>query len=744
MNEKRKNISRALRYSLPFLFAASTALYSKPFGPEQLLPSDTTAKGSYPREKTCFQISAPWKAEYDVRSDVAIVYGMSDDFNERAAKWKEKGYTIHFMTGIAWGEYQDYFLGKYDGKTHWEEGQTERNGNMIMHGVNVPYVVPTENYISYFKTLVKKAIDAGVTAIHLEEPEFWARSGYSPAFKDEWQKYYGFPWMAQHESPEATYLSSKLKYHMYFNALKEVFQYAKEYSESKGKRIRCYVPTHSLINYSQWQIVSPEASLAALPGMDGYIAQVWTGTSREPNFFNGLKKERVFENAFLEYGSMVSMTAPTGRKMFLLTDPIEDWPRSWDDYKKNYQATFTAEIMYPMVADFEVMPWPNRIYLGKFKVAGMDEPQPIAKSYATQMQVMVNSLNDMPLSENRVNGSKGIGVLLCNSMMFQRFPTHNSYEDPQLSNFYGMILPLVKKGVPVETVHMENLQFENTLKNIKVLVMSYSNMKPLSPDYHKSLAEWVKKGGVLIYLGRDNDPFQSVKEWWNSNGNSYKSPSVHLFEQMNITPAEGKTDYTFGKGKVYIVREDPKEIVMQSSGDKDFLNLVKNAYEKDAKAGKFVEKNFFYLERGPFDIASVLDESVSEEPLHLKGPVIDLFDPELPVLNEKIVKPGEQAYLYDLNRLSKKSDPKVLCTAARVYDEKYKNKTYSFVAKSPSKTWNSMRILLPEKPTDIKVKNSSGQAVTDIKSAWDNATKTLLLQFENESDGISVALKCGK
>ncbi len=61
--------------------------------------------------------------------------------------------------------------------------------------------------------------------------------------------------------------------------------------------------------------MSPEASLAALPGMDGYIAQVWTGTSREPVYFNGVKKERVFENAFLEYGSMLSMTAPTERKI---------------------------------------------------------------------------------------------------------------------------------------------------------------------------------------------------------------------------------------------------------------------------------------------------------------------------------------------------------------------------------------------------------------------------------------------
>ena len=35
----------------------------------------------------------------------------------------ERGYTTHFMTGIAWGEYQDYFTGAWDGRAHFDEGQ---------------------------------------------------------------------------------------------------------------------------------------------------------------------------------------------------------------------------------------------------------------------------------------------------------------------------------------------------------------------------------------------------------------------------------------------------------------------------------------------------------------------------------------------------------------------------------------------------------------------------------------------
>lgn len=703
-----------------------------------------------PQEKTVFQTSNPWKPVTDVRADVAIVYSVRDHhgkggttFEERVQTWRDKGYITHFMTGIAWGEYQDYFTGKWDGKMHLDEGQVTQKGDTIWHGRMVPYIVPTENFIKYMKeTQIKRVIDAGIDAIYLEEPEFWARGGYSEAFKREWKAYYGFDWRPQHESAENTYLSSKLKYHLYYRALDECFTYAKEYGKSKGMNIRCYVPTHSLVNYSQWQIVSPEASLASLPSVDGYIAQVWTGTSREPNYFNGKAKERVFETAFLEYGSMESMTAPTGRKMFFLTDPIEDWPRDWVDYKRNYEATFTAQLLYPMIADYEVMPWPDRIYEGLYRTsANSEERQQIPRFYSTQMQVMINALNQIPLSNNKVTGSSGIGVLMSNSLMFQRFPIHEGYEDPQLANFYGQALPLLKRGVPVKTVHIENALYPETWKDVKVLVMTYSNMKPLDPLAHTHIANWVKKGGVLIYSGRDDDPFQTVQEWWNTKGNSFKSPSEHLFQQLNMEANPGNGKYQVEKGTVFVIRQNPKEFVLNEGGDKPYIDVVKNAYENEAKAGQLQFKNHFYLERGPYDIIAVLDENESESSYVAKGPVIDLYDPQLPVLSEKKIAPGTQAFLYNIDRVKDKKKAQVLATAARVYNEVVKKSSYSFLAKSPLNTTNSMRVLLPGEPKKVTVKDHNGNILPDVKSSWDKLSGTCFLSFENSPDGIDVRLE---
>lgn len=731
---------------VPFIVQAQSAAAGK-------AASTSGATPSAPKEKTAFQTAHVWIPEIDVRSDVAIVYGVSErgnvSFEDRVKSWRDRGYQVHFMTGIAWGQYDDYFLGKWDGKNHLGEGQVTVKGDTIWHGRNIPYVVPVASYVDFMKRgVVKRVIDAGVGSIYLEEPEFWARAGYSEVFKQEWQKFYGFPWRPQHESPENTYLSNKLKYQLYYNAIKQVSSYAKEYGKTKGMDVKVYIPTHSLVNYSSWQIVSPEASLASLPGIDGYIAQVWTGTSREPTYFNGLKKERVFENAFLEYGSMVSMTAPTKRKLFFLTDPIEDWPRDWADYKRNYEATFTAEILYPMVADYEVMPWPERIYTRPYKLANSDEKVLIPKYYSTQMQVMVNALNNVQVSANKITGSGGIGVLMGNSLMFQRFPTHEGFEDPQFSNFYGQTLPLVKRGVPVQTVHMENLAYPATLKDIKVLVMSYSNMKPMSPEVHQHLADWVNKGGVLVYCGRDDDPYQKVMEWWNTKGNNYAAPSDHLFRLLNIQPAGTTTtpssaapqSFAVGKGKVFVVRQNPKEFAMEGGKDEVYIQLLKDAYHTATRTGTLQLKNNFYLQRGPYDIVSVMDESVSSDPYVINGPVIDLFDPQLPALTQKTVQPGTQAFLYNIGRVADKNKPLVLASACRIYNEAVKAKSYSFIAKSPLNTRNSMRILLPAAPVRTILTDARGGKITDLQSSWDAASHTYYLGFDNSPDGISVEL----
>ena len=689
--------------------------------------------------KTTFQTGQGWRSTIDNRADAVMVYGVGGNPTDkgapgsveaRLASWQERGYDTHFMTGIAWGGYQDYFTGSWDGAWHLDEGQVRMEGDTIWHGPMVPYIVPTENYLAYFKERhIKRVIDAGVDAIFLEEPEFWAHAGYSEAFKREWKAYYGEDWCPQDESPEATYLSSKLKYHLYYRALDEVCSYAKEYGRSLGREIKCYIPTHSLVNYSMWEIVSPEASLASMDCIDGYIAQVWTGTSRAPDYFDGVRRERVFETAYLEYGCMASMTAPTGRRVWFLTDPIEDATRDWEDFRRNYQATFAAQLLYPQIADYEIMPWPERIYERPYPAGpGSDARIRIPQDFASMMQVMTNALQEMPLSDKTLDGSRGISVLMANSLMFQRFPVHEGYDDPQLSNFFGLALPLLKRGVPVGITHIENLGYPEALKEVKVLLMTYANMKPMDPSAHEYLAEWVRNGGVLVYSATDTDPFQGVREWWNTGENAYDAPSDHLFALLGLEPNPGRGVYPCGKGRLCVLRHNPKEYVMMEGGDAMLLSTVESLY------GPLRWKNHFLLDRGPYKIAAALDESVSDEPYVLEGSFIDMFDPLLPIVSRKELAPGTQAFLYDLRKAPKA--PAILAAASRAYDLHRTARTFSYVCKAPAETVNVTRIRLRRKPLSVLVDE---QQASDC--SWDPATRTLFLRFPNSPDGVRVEIR---
>ena len=88
-------------------------------------------------ERTSFQTGKPWSPSGNLRSDVAIVYGIDTNLPARIETWREHGYRIHVMTGVAWGEYQDYLYGRFDGINHEDEAQTDRNGNKIGHGGDV-------------------------------------------------------------------------------------------------------------------------------------------------------------------------------------------------------------------------------------------------------------------------------------------------------------------------------------------------------------------------------------------------------------------------------------------------------------------------------------------------------------------------------------------------------------------------------------------------------------------------------
>lgn len=629
------------------------------------------AEGSLPpvdprqmEERTCFQTSQPYSDGANLRSDVAIVYGVDPGLPGRIQTWRDRGYRIHVMTGVSWGHYQDYLYGRFDGINHEDEAQTERNGRKISHGGDVYYMCPGTNYGKFLSVGVQRALDAGAEAIHLEEPEFWVRGGYSDGFKREWQEEYGEPWQPPHGSVDAQWRASKLKYGLYRRALQQVFDHVRDYNRRSGRAVRCYVPTHSLLNYAQWRIVSPESSLARLEGCDGYIAQVWTGTARTPNVYRGRRKERTFETAFLEYGCMQNLVRSTGRRVWSLHDPIEDDPNhDWDDYQGNWASTLVASLLQSDVWRFEVAPWPERVFGGRYpSKAPVALQKPIPAGYATVLQTVGHALENV--RQDRVEwecGSAGVGVLVSDSLMFQRGDPVPG--DRDLSDVYGLALPFLKRGMPVAPVQLENVTLRGYLRGFRLLLLSYDGMKPMTPEVHASLAQWVREGGSLVFCDDGADPFNQVREWWNEGGRGKGTP------QSALLTALGAQDVSMvqriGDGRFLWLHERPSVLAQAVDGD---VRVVAAARQVLPTGFKWRETSHLLLRRGPYVVGAGLDETPSVAVHRVPGRYVNLLDPSLPVLRGFSLEAGTRWFLLDLDRApGPRGGARIVASACKVW-----------------------------------------------------------------------------
>jgi hypothetical protein len=97
--------------------------------------SQTPASPTAQTGRLIFQTGQPWSPRTNINADTVLVYGINDTTAERIRSWREHGYHVAVMTGVAWGRYAPYLRGDFDGKEHWNETQQEKNGDLRASGV---------------------------------------------------------------------------------------------------------------------------------------------------------------------------------------------------------------------------------------------------------------------------------------------------------------------------------------------------------------------------------------------------------------------------------------------------------------------------------------------------------------------------------------------------------------------------------------------------------------------------------
>lgn len=691
-------------------------------------------------ERLSFQTNGPWTPRTNLNADVAMVYALRPSYASAMESWRQHGYTVEVMTGSAWGAYQDYLDAGFDGQFHWDQAQKYEDGRLSLHGDMpriTPYMSPSDEYGRYLSSHVIRALDAGAQAIYLEEPEYYADTGWSDNFKREWKSHYGEDWRPPNSSPDAQYRASALKYSLYRDLLGQVCDAVRQYDRLHNIVTPCYVATHSLINYAHWTVVSPESSLIDV-GVDGYIAQVWTGSARTPNVYEGKLRERTFETAFLEYGAMQNLVRASGRRVWYLNDPVEDNPHhSWPDYRVNWENTLVASLLHSDVWRFEVMPWPNRVFNKKYPSgsgAGRNAGKTrIPSAYATELQTVISALGDMKQSVVRwdVAGTRSVGVLVSDTMMFERSDPTPS--DPNLGSFYGLALPLLMRGMPIDPVQIENAASPGFLDKYKLLLLTYEGQKPPSPAFHDVLARWVRAGGALVVVDNDRDPYNAVHEWWNTAPNSYRTPRQHLFQVLGI-PEDAVGQYKVGSGVVLSLRLSPAALTYRKSGAATIRNATARAAIAIGLPWK--ETSALVLRRGPYIIGAGLDEPPPGIPSYtLHGHFIDLFDPELPILDRVTLTPRKRILLLDLDAIPAADAPEVIAAACRVRDQKAGAASLTFLADGIEDTPAVIRVLTNRQVLHILV---SGHPLSP--ASYDQDRDTLRVRFTNSAEAVPIEI----
>lgn len=736
--------------------------------------------------KTGFQEIEPWSSEIDLQTDFVMVYGLNESLESRMQQYRERGYKVHLMLGCAWGNYKEYLCGRWDGKEHWDECQTDRNGNPILHGVDTPYMVPTRSFIQYLTEHLCTLIDKGITEIYMEEPEFWEAGGYSEAFKKEYLAYYGVDWEPPHTNINAKYRSSRLKAYLYGRLVRHLSRNIKEYGRKTGKEIHFYVATHSLVNYAQWKIMSPESRLLDVDEVDGFIAQVWTGTSGTGNVYEGHYKSRTFETAYLEYGIMQELVKGTDKEVWFLQDPVEDNPEhGWEEYADKYKKTLTAALFWPDVDHYEVCPWPNRVFKGRYprKVGlaegmipteDMEGAKNIPDTYATFLAGMIQTLGDMTKEESETE-KDAVGVFLADSCMYQRtYPDQVEHHGQKINlsgmedwmnrlifqkeeerqlllsmekmeyaykeccafpDWFGLTLPLLKYGLPIQPVYFDHMvRYDEYLRKYRYLILSYEFMKPESEEFHHKLVEWVKQGGTLFYIGKDFDPYNYLQEWWQKF--FCDTPAQHLFAEFGMDKEPANGCYRIGEGNVLVWNEVPALLSVNEAIADKYRNWIREGLKMGGYHWKMC--NYLSVRRDPYIVIASMQESDMGSVYTKEGLFVDLYEDKYPVVERVLVEPGQEKLLFDLEKI--KEDVRIIATAARIENMVCENGQLSIEAKAIDHIQVNMRIRLPGKPEDLCAHTESGKNM-ELQSVWDEKSRTVLLSYRSNNEKVYITGK---
>ena len=740
-----------------------SSLVSLPWSSDTMVYAQTREEMDPGVIRTTFQQSGNYTATDDVQSDSTMVYiGTIAGAETQFKSWKENKQncaqeSLDIMTAGGRDNGLEYFS-MYPERQDFDACKRS-DGSIYYHGggTTVPYMVPTRYYREYKIQLIDTLCKLGPGFIAVEEPESFIGAEYSEGFQEEWLDYYGTEFIDPASSAEARYMSSKLMTHLWMTMIDSIGEYMNEHYPD----VKLVVATHSTANYTHWNIISAVNAFTSSQYVDGIIGQTWSDTVNSAVPYAGTSQTRLFEAAFSEYATYAD-SMQEGQTVFTLTDAKADDPsQTWENYRNMWEKTLVAELMQQDIHNFQECVWPSR----GFTVAPDD--------YRTVQLAAFNALGQIGgLESTLYAGTPGIYYGLGDSISWQ---SGYQYVSNNASSYYGFTVPLIEKGIPVGVVSLHYIDSVEDLAGVKVLALSYDAVKPQDEKVNEIIAQWVKEGGTLLYLGGFNDYDNISTEWWTQkNQTPYENLMEHL--GLNVTVDEmgdvlsfyqwdGPSGYgesfggdrflngtvtlftnvytgsgfqpilsndngvfgfeaAVGEGHVVSVGLPSSYYSANADGPQQLRDLVE--YATTFTDVTYAETDLMVVQRGNFIAAQALDYTDGET---LTGNFIDLFDADLPVITSKDLAAGQSAFLYDISSLLESDTPRFVYTGGAMKGEVIETAdTTAFSIGGPSKSTSATRLLGNGKYPQSITATVNGNRIGDLVSLWDNATGSLLIK----------------
>ncbi len=427
--------------------------------------------------RSSYQTGVDYSPRLDLATDAVIVHGFD---SARIASWRARGYPV-----IVMGGFRDNL--PY-AESHPEAVQRRKDGAPFAIGGSF-YLTPTPERLRILVSNYLQMLEAGVSAVCPEEPEYWADAGYEEAFRQLYESRLGRPWQPPHESHAARWIADRFKAQLMTETVHTILNAVR----ARQPHVKRMVAVHSPLNYALWRICLAHHALILGENspVEEVIGQVWSDTVGTPLLYEGEYRAEPFATAYLEYAALAGLMRGAGKRLWFLCDPLSDTPaRPLAEHQQFYFNTLVASLMFPEATGYEVLPWPERIF-------GNTPPD-----YATVILSAVRACESIAEQQGASidAGVEGIGLLFSDSMTAVR-------GEPEMAPVEDMLTlgaSLVNAGVPLSLHSFQRLPTTPLPRALRVLLWTPETVKPLQEAELRAVAEWVQNGGWLVVVGGTN------------------------------------------------------------------------------------------------------------------------------------------------------------------------------------------------------------------------------------------------